>query len=167
MHLLVRIECKSLIMDARTCNRDVNKVRHTHVRDNIHHLQASPMRIQHGKYYFIDYLKARQCQGLDVTCPKRYDGCFVSWLSARSTMKCRLHIVRAHASRTRNIRTIISRVQIVSGSRGVLRPNEVWASRLQIDSPLCLFDSDRSRDAADSAGSPITKALYSNWTLNW
>ena len=43
-------------MDVFTQRLDLAKVRHTHVRDNIHHLQASHMRIQHGKYYFLSFL---------------------------------------------------------------------------------------------------------------
>ena len=40
-------------MDVLTQRRDLTKGRHTHVRDNIHHLQASHMRTQHAKYYFL------------------------------------------------------------------------------------------------------------------
>ena len=53
MHSHVRIKCESVIMYVPTLRHDLEKVRHTHVRDNIHHLQASHMRIQHGKYYFL------------------------------------------------------------------------------------------------------------------
>ena len=53
MHSHVWIKCESVIMDVFTQRLDLAKVRHTHVRDNIHHLQASHMRIQHGKYYFL------------------------------------------------------------------------------------------------------------------
>ena len=44
-------EC--LNTDVHTWSRDLAKVRHTHVRDNTHYLQASYMRIWHGKNYFL------------------------------------------------------------------------------------------------------------------
>ena len=53
MHSHVRIKRESVIMDVPKLRHDLAKVRHTHVRDNIHHLQASHMCIQHGKYYFL------------------------------------------------------------------------------------------------------------------
>ena len=57
MHSHVRIKCDSVIMDVPTLRHDLAKVRHTHVRDQIRHLQASLMRIQHGKYYFLSFPK--------------------------------------------------------------------------------------------------------------
>ena len=57
------------------CNHivsDLTKVRLTHVRNNIHHLQASRMRIRHGKYYFLVSYGETMPMGLNVTCSKRY-----------------------------------------------------------------------------------------------
>ena len=73
MHSHVRIKCESVIMDVPTLRPDLAKVRHTHVRDNIHHLQASHMRIQHGEYYFLVSKGKTMPFGLNVTCSKQYD----------------------------------------------------------------------------------------------
>ena len=56
MHSLVRIKYESVILDVSTYRHDLTVVRHSHVRDNIHHYQAHHMRIQHGKYYFLSFL---------------------------------------------------------------------------------------------------------------
>lgn len=51
-------------------SNDLFKVRHTRVRNNKPHLQAHHMRIQHGKYCFLLYLRQGNVFGLDVECLK-------------------------------------------------------------------------------------------------
>ena len=53
-------------MNVYIWNLDVVKVRHTRVRNDIPHVQATHMRLQHGKYYFIVFLGQGNAFGLDV-----------------------------------------------------------------------------------------------------
>ena len=52
MHSHVRIQMRIRYHGCNHIGSDLAKVRLTRVRNNIHHLQASHMRIQHGKYYY-------------------------------------------------------------------------------------------------------------------
>ena len=56
-HSHVRIECEIIIIVPCSLSRDLAGVRHTHVRVNIHHLQAYHMRIQRGKYLLLTFLR--------------------------------------------------------------------------------------------------------------
>ena len=49
---------------------------YTHVRDNIHHLQACRMHKQHDKYYFPTFLRQGNAVGLNVMCSKQ---CLLDW----------------------------------------------------------------------------------------
>ena len=55
MHSHLRTGWESHIMDVHKWSRDLAEVRHTHVRNNIYHLQVYHMRVQHGKHYFLEF----------------------------------------------------------------------------------------------------------------
>ena len=59
----------TLCMNVYIWDRDLDKVRHTRVRDIIPHVQASHMRLQRGNLYFLVFPWQGYASGLDVECP--------------------------------------------------------------------------------------------------